>query len=111
MAYRPQYALNVSFDSKEFLTYLKYLAGFCLAFTVMNYMENWSLNCAFLGFAIALLNYMMYEKVFGIITPERTLIRARAYLDGSPEHLAKAFTETHCDLKFFAKSALTNDMD
>ena len=106
-AYRPKYALNLSFNFNEFKVYVGCLAALCCAFTVINYIENWELtkNGTFwLGFSIAILNFLKFRPVFGIITPERTLIRACVVLDGTPQQISKAYTETHCELKSYALS-------
>ena len=70
----------------------------CMAFTVVNYLVSWEIEPSWLGFGLAFLNYEKLGRVLGVKTPEKTLIKARVVLDGNPAQLAKAFTDTHCDL-------------
>ena len=67
------------------------------------------MEASWLGFAIAFLNYSKLGRVFGIKTPERILIKARVVLPGAPKQLAKAFMETHCELKDYLSSVAVLD--
>ena len=50
-----------------------------------------------LGFGLAFLNYGQLGKVFGIKTPDKTLIKARSIVRGAPEIIVKAFTDTYIE--------------
>ena len=90
-AFRPKYAMNLQFDLKEFVTYLRYLGLLCTAFTALNFLASWEIEASWLGFGLAFLNYNSLGRVFGVKSPEKTLLKARVVLDGSPEVLARAF--------------------
>lgn len=100
-AYKPKYALNFCLDVGELKTYLAYFTLMCSVFTFVNYLVSWEMESSWLGFCLAFLNYEKLGKVFGIKSPEKTLIKARIVLDGNPAQLAQAFTDTHCDLQDF----------
>lgn len=104
-AYKPKYALNLSFNRREFRVFVGYLSLLCLAFTGLNILVAWELQASWLGFAIAFLNYSKLGKVFGIECPDRVCIKARVVLPGTPEQLAQAFSETHCELDGFETPA------
>lgn len=97
-AYKPKYALNLSLDIIELKKYIVYFTLMCMAFTTVNYLVSWEIEPSWLGFGLAFLNYEKLGRVLGVKTPEKTLIKARVVLDGNPAQLAKAFTDTHCDL-------------
>ena len=101
-AYRPKYALNLSLDTRELQVYLGYITLMCLVFTIVNYLVSWEMEPSWLGFCLAFLNYEKLGRVFGIRTPEKTLIKARVVLDGNPAQLAQAFTDTHCELSMMS---------
>ena len=98
-AYKPKYALNQSFDFAELKVFMGYLTIMCSMFTALNFLVGWEIELFWLGFGIAFLNFKKLGPVFGIKTPEKTLIKARVVLDGNPEQLSKAFTDTHCEFK------------
>ena len=76
----------------------------CSAFTAINFMVSWEIEWSWLGFGLAFLNYSRIGRVFGVMPPERTLLQARVVLDGTPEQLAKAYQDTHCEIDDFATS-------
>ena len=106
-AYKPKYALNLSFDAAEFQIYLGYLLLLSSAFTLLNYIVGWEIQASWLGFAIAFLNYSTLGKVFGLRNPSHVFVRARVVLSGSPEQIAQAFSETHCELDELRSSGLS----
>ena len=79
----------------------------CFVFTVVNYLVSWEMEPSWLGFGLAFLNYEKLGRVFGIRTPDKTLIKARVVLDGNPAQLAKAFQDTHCDIKEFSALSMS----
>ena len=95
----------------ELLVYLSYTFFLCSGWLLVNYIAEWKLGGSSLGFCLAFLNYSTLGRVFGVKTPERSFIRARVVLDGNPEQLAKAFTDTHCELRNYALAPIAEKTD
>lgn len=108
-AFKPKYALNLNLDRSELKTYLGYLTLVCLSFAMLRYLTE-DVEAFWLGFGIAFLNYSKLGRVFGIKTPDKTLIKARVVMEGSPEQLSRAFTDTHCELSEWATTTAAEQL-